>query len=735
MDSPDSPSLKRRFARIWGATRLWLILALGVVGTLLGISAGALQDGSALILSAGDVATQDILAPYALPYESEVLTEQSRVAAEEAVAEIYDPPENSIAREQLGLLEAALDYIGAVRADAYATEQQRLQDLLSLELPKLSPGSARAILAMPPARWEAVRLEAFSVLEQVMRGEIREGRLEDARRGLPTLVSISMAEDQADLVVELVSALITPNARYNASETELSRQQARAAVAHVSRTFAPGETIITRGQVVGELEIEALERFGLLEPPDRLRELAFRALIVTVLAGAFTLFAYRVYPEFVGSMRLVGLTAVLFVVTSLGMGFAIPERTILPYLFPAAMLPMLMAILVGPGMGVMSALVLGALAGLVAQRGLELGLYYMLSGVLGALVIGRAERLSIFVWAGLAADLAAVAVVVAFRFPDPTTDVLGKASLLGAAIVTGLVSASLVFGLLVLIGNLLGITTNLQLIELSRPDHPLLQLLLRSAPGTYQHSLQVANLAEQAARAIGANALLIRVGALYHDVGKSVRPQFFIENQLSGQNIHEQLDPATSASMILAHVADGLELARKYRIPKVVADFIPEHHGRMRTSYQFHVAREAAGKDADTVDPRNFTYPGPRPRSKETAILMLADGVEAKIRADMPEDEAALDKAVAWVIEDRLSTGQLSRTDLTLKDLDTIQRSFVTTLRSIYHPRIRYPSSEGEREEELTGLDAISAADESDGRPAPLDESQALSPVTQRQEP
>jgi len=720
--------------RVWDATRLWLILTLGVVGVLAGISVGTLQDGSTLILSVGEVSPQDLLAPFALTYESQVLTEQSRSAAESAVAEVYDPPSSAIARQQLERLKTALESIAAIRADDSSTPQQRLQEMLELSEIHLSSETAQAILSLPPTRWEALRLEAISVLEQVMQSEIREGQVETARRSLPTLVSINMAVEQADLVVELVGSFVAPNAIFNASATQFARQEARNSVAPVNRNFALGETIVTRGQVVGELEIEALSKFGLLEPPNRLQGLAVNGLIVAVLGAATALLAYRAFPEFVGSLRLVGLTALLFVVTALGMGFAIPERTILPYLFPVAMLPMLMAILVGPGMGVMAALVLGALAGLAAPLDLELGLYYMLAGVLGALTIGRAERLSIFVWAGLAADLAAVAVIIAFRFPDSATDAMGKASLLGAALATGLFSASLVFGLLVLIGNLLGITTNLQLIELSRPDHPLLQQLLRSAPGTYQHSLQVANLAEQAARAIGANAMLTRVGALYHDVGKSVQPQFFIENQLSGHNIHEQLDPATSAGMILAHVPEGLELARKYRLPKVVADFIPEHHGKMVTSYQFHSAREAAGPNSESIDPRNFTYPGPRPRSKETAILMLADGVEAKIRADMPEDEAALGAAVAWVIDDRLASGQLARTDLTLKDLDTIRRSFVTTLRSIYHPRIRYPAEAAEREALSRPPTDLLASDGSLSRPAPADANQPLSPVREPQE-
>jgi hypothetical protein len=316
-----------------------------------------------------------------------------------------------------------------------------------------------------------------------------------------------------------------------------------------------------------------------------------------------------------------------------------------------------------------------------------------MSGVMGALTIGRAERLGTFFWAGLAADLGGIAILAAFRLPDPAMDVIGKASILAAALMSGLVSASLCFAALLVIGNLLGIPTTLQLIELSRPDHPLLQHILRNAPGTYQHSLQVANLAEQAARAIGANPLLTRVGALYHDAGKAVRPQFFIENQLPGQNVHDQMDPATSASVIVSHVPDGVDLARKFRLPAQVRAFIPEHHGTMEVTYQYQAALGMANGEKARIDKRDFVYPGPRPRSRETALLMLADGVEAKARAELPEDEEAIDRLVRWVIDDRLARRQLDRTDLTLKDLEAIRRSFVGTLRGMYHPRLRYPPS------------------------------------------
>jgi hypothetical protein len=235
-------------------------------------------------------------------------------------------------------------------------------------------------------------------------------------------------------------------------------------------------------------------------------------------------------------------------------------------------------------------------------------------------------------------------------------------------------------------------TTPLQLIELTRPDHILLQRLLREAPGTYQHSLQVANLAEQAAECIGADTLLTRVGALYHDIGKMTNPTCFIENQMQGfANPHEGLDPETSAALIIRHVTDGLSLARQYRLPVRIRDFITEHHGTTLTRFQYTIAVNAAGGDAGQVNREHFRYPGPRPQSRETAILMLADACEARFRADRPKDEEALRKLIRDVLAERMSMGELNETKLTLSDLDQITESFVMTLRGIYHPRIQYP--------------------------------------------
>ena len=235
----------------------------------------------------------------------------------------------------------------------------------------------------------------------------------------------------------------------------------------------------------------------------------------------------------------------------------------------------------------------------------------------------------------------------------------------------------------------------MQLQEISHPDFPLLQMFLRKAPGTYQHSLQVANLAQQAAEKIEADPLLTRVGALFHDIGKVSDASFFIENQAPGNlNTHVDITPEEAAQKIIHHVLEGVALAHKYRLPRRIDDFILEHHGTMVTRYQYNQALEKAGGDASKVDMDQFRYPGPRPGSRETAILMIADGSEARARAEGAESDDDLRTIVRSVIERVQKENQLDNAPLTMRDLSLITDSFVTTLRGTYHPRIQYPAAE-----------------------------------------
>ena len=292
---------------------------------------------------------------------------------------------------------------------------------------------------------------------------------------------------------------------------------------------------------------------------------------------------------------------------------------------------------------------------------------------------------------GLALALSGSAVVLSYRMLNAYLDVTGAGTLIGASFANGVLSISLALIFQYLISQILGKTTALQLMDLSRPDHPLLQQLLINAPGTYQHSLQVANLAEQAAKEINADALLVRVGALYHDVGKSTNPGFFIENQaLSQVDTHENMDPVLSAATIIQHVTDGEKLAKKYRVPLPIQAFILEHHGTLLTRYQYNQAVIDAGGE-EKVEKSLFQYPGPIPQSRETALLMLADGCEARMRSENPESVEEITAIIRKSVEFYMKKHQLDDSDLTLTNIQSVIHSFSRTIQNTYHHRIKYP--------------------------------------------
>ena len=645
-------------------------------------------------LQTGQVAVQDILAPRDISYESEILTEQQRQAAVQAVAPVYSPADTSISRRQLEKLRNALTFITSLRADPYAAVEQKLTDLAALEDIQLSQETALRILALNDSRWQVIQQESIVVLEQVMRNTIREDRLDDARRNVPSLVSLSLAEDQAEIVTQLASALVAPNSFYSQALTEKARQEALLGISPITREFKASETVVQRGQIISETDLEALLQMGLVQPQFNWKELISAAAIVFLSIG-FNLLYLRYNTRVREDARGLAVITMLFLIFLLSARLIVSGHVVLPYVYPLAAYGMTVAVLFGAQTALVSSLSLAILVAYGYPNALDLTLYYALSSFFGILTLGRGQRILAFFWAGAVVASSGSLVAIAHRLPLPETDWIGLTTLVGAALFNGIASASLSVLLQYFLAQFLGMTTALQLLEISRPDHPLLQHALRNAPGTYQHSLQVANLAEQAAEHIGADALLTRVGALYHDVGKSLNPAFFIENQMPGNpNPHDQLEPLSSAAIITKHIKDGLELARKYRIPRRIQEFILEHHGTMIARYQYVNAVKAAGGDESQVDPELFRYPGPRPRSRETAILMLADGCEARVRAERPKDVDEMRLLIKSVIQNRISQGQLDETTLTLRDLDALAESFTTTLRGVYHPRIEYPSLE-----------------------------------------
>jgi hypothetical protein len=679
------------------------LLLVSLVLGLLAVLAPMIDDPLAVPLEEGQVATQDYRAERAISYISEIRTEQRRAAAEQAVSPIYTSPDTRVARRQLEQLRTALGYIQTVRADAYASMEQKLADLQALEEVALSQEAAATILTMSDARWQEVQQQALAVLERVMSSGIRPETLTDARSRVPALVSLSLPEEQAAVVADLVKSFTAPNSEYSESLTLAARSRARESIEPVTRTFVPGQTVALQGEVLDPEDIEALQQLGLAQTESSWQDLASAVTLTVLMAGLIVFYARRKQSMATTDVRRITVVAALFLIFLLSARLVIPTHTIIPYAFPISAYGLTIAALFGVEIALVTSLPLVILAAYGLPNSMELTLYYLVSTLFGVLALGRARRLVSFVFAGLAVGVTGSVIVLIYRLPLPTTDWVGLATLTAAAFFNGLASASITILLNSPLAHFLGTITPLQLIDLTRPDHPLLRLLLREAPGTYQHSLQVANLAEQAAERIGADALLTRVGSLYHDIGKTANPVFFIENQPPGFiNPHEGLSAEQSAVLIIRHVTDGVELGRKYRLPQRILDFVLEHHGTGLTRYQYYNAVQAAGGDESQVDKANFTYPGPRPQSRETAILMLADGSEARVRAERPDDDEKLRAVIKSAIKDRIASGQLDDTKLTLSDLALIGESFTATLRGLYHPRLTYPRLEQASQEAIT---------------------------------
>jgi putative nucleotidyltransferase with HDIG domain len=648
-----------------------------------------------LPLLVGDVAPQDLRAPRNIQYASDVLTEAARAEAERAVAPVYIPPDTAIARTQSEALDSILGSISAIRTDQQATLELKRTELLAVQGLTLQPGSQDVLLALADARWELVQTEAFKVLEQAMQKSVRTEDLDSVRQNLPSLVSLTLTEREATLVVEIVAPLVVANSFYSPELTDAARQVAREAVEPVIQSFVAGQTVVTRGQVISAADLEALTALGLVQPQNPAFNYLGAGALVALSAIFTALYFSRRKLDAISDLRGLILLALLFAIFLVGARISNPNRTIVPYLIPVPAFALLVSALFGTERGLIFGLLMSLLAAYGMPDALGLLPYYTLSSLCGVLALGEARRVGQFLYAAIAIAVAGAAMVTAYRLPFTDMDWIGLATLMGAAVFAGIASTSIALPMQYLLAQFLGLTTALQLLEISRPDSSLLNYFLQRAPGTYQHSLQVANLAEQAAECIHADTLLLRVGALFHDVGKSANPLFFVENQPPSQiDSHDDLAPEISAESIIRHVPDGLELAHKYHLPRRLYDFIAEHHGTLVTRYQYNRAVQATEGHASKVDESRFRYPGPSPRSKETAILMFADGVEARARAERPRNDDEMRTLVRNVIERCQKDGQLDNTPLSQRDLASITESFIATLRVTYHPRLEYPQEQ-----------------------------------------
>jgi putative nucleotidyltransferase with HDIG domain len=681
------------------------IYALGLLtfvlsGTLIVAGDVLFPSGLKVALEVGDVSANDVLAPRSLKYESDVLWQAKREAAIAAVRPIYDPPDPSVRTEQLQRARAVLDFIENVRYDDFATPGQAEADVAAITDLELPSSTIGALLAIDDNdRWRDLDAQVMRLLERVLSGEVREDNLQARRDDLPNLISASYSEAEVQIITAIVADLIRVNTYFNEELTQQAQLQAAENVPVEVRSFAQGQMIIRAGELATAAHIEALEQFGLLQPTRRrLERFAGALLAMTLVAIALGVYLRKFYPRALLNPPLLGVLGATFLLFLGSVDLVGAEDRVQPYFFPAAALSLLVATLVGRQFAIVVSVFFAGMAGLITGDSLEFAVLIGLTGTAGVLSLDRTERFNTYFVAGLGIAACGVATALFFALrsestPDP---VIVLSQVLGS-LVNGLLSAAVGLVGLYVIGNVLNIPTSLKIVELMQPNHPLLQRLLREAPGTYQHSLQVANLAELGAQRVNANAPLVRVAAMYHDVGKILNPHFFVENQADGVNPHDALsDPLQSARIIIGHVTEGLRLGRQYRLPHRIREFIAEHHGTTQALYFYRKAQELAG-DPAAVGSAEFTYPGPRPQTRETAIMMLADGCESSVRARRPQSKEDIEEAVNYIFDERLARGQLDESGLTLSDLRALREAFVTALQGIFHPRIAYPGTPSQK--------------------------------------
>ncbi|MCB0216173.1 MAG: HDIG domain-containing protein [Caldilineae bacterium] len=686
---PARPSLWLSTGAHRAALAVGVVLAVGLALVLaLPGEAGASR------IEVGAPSPRDFEAPHALQYVSQVLTDAERDKTAAAVSPIYtiDP---GIGGRQLERAQAVLSNLTLLRASPESADSKRRWVRGFPELERLGETAVDLVIGAGPdgrlgaAEWAGTVDEVRRVIALAMRQNILEEELTGLRRGLVNVVDPQMSGEEARLVADLAAGFVVANRVVDEAATEARREKARAATVPVEERYLAGRTIVREGDIITPAQYEALAEFGLLPGAFSWRQALADLLQAAALVGVVAALLARWRPWILERPRPLALAALLVLVFTAGARPLLAGGPSLIYAYPASAVAMTVGVLLGLEIGVLTAVLLACSIGLLDGAGIDMMLYFLLSGLAGTLVLDRIQRLKAFLVAGSAVAIAGLAVALGSQLADPQVGGLAltetaTVALAQAALATGLAAVGVLAA-----GSLFGVTTSFQLLELMRPDAPLLRELQVKAPGTYQHSVLLSNLAEAAASRIGADPLLVRAGAYYHDIGKTLRPAFFVENQLGGVSPHADLDPRMSARIIIEHVSAGERMALEHQLPDVIIDFIREHHGTTRVAYFLHQAIEQYGEDA--VDPAEFRYAGPRPQSRETAILMLADGSEAAVRARNPRTNAEIDTVVAKIIQDRLYGGQLEDSDLTLRDLRRIRRTFVETLQSMYHPRIQYP--------------------------------------------
>lgn len=665
------------------------------------------------------VAEETIRAPKTV--EDVEKTEADKNEALKQVEDVYTLKEE-YKENRVDLISSIFTAVGEVKGEAETEEAegnalptdettvpdsnelvQKLKVKLTEEVNKqLSDDVYLALLNASTAQLTVAKDTTLTAINDVMSQQIAASDVENARNEVEEMVQLTaMSTELKQASIALARFAITQNYFYDPVKTEEQRQKALDEVEPTK--ILQGQVLVEKGDLIDEEIYRNIQLSGLLESDQSITPfVGLGILLLLIFGGIF--YYYRVseaHSEHRNTRLLIFSLVFLFAILLFKLISLLSnyEDVDLSYFAPAALGAMLLKILLDDRYSIVFILITSIFGGLIFNEYVTTnfnyvaGMYLLLSGLIGLLLLTTKHfRTKIFQTGLLLSVVNLVLIIALFYTLDLEISKVTAILYLFAAFVSGISSAILTIGLLPFFEAGFGVLSTMKLIELSSPNHPLLRKILTEAPGTYHHSVMVANLAETACEAIGANGLLARVGCYYHDIGKTKRPQFFIENQMNIDNPHDKLKCTTSRDIIIAHVTDGVKILKKHKMPKEIIDIAEQHHGTTLLKFFYYKAKEA-GEDVKEED---FRYPGPKAQTKESAVVGIADSVEAAVRSMKHPTREKIESLVKSIIHSRMNEDQFSECDITMKELDTVEKILCETLNGIFHSRIEYPDLKNE---------------------------------------
>lgn len=672
--------------------RIFLFVSVFVLSYLLLITAIKPQQYS---LEVGDIPRSDIKAP------RDTIDERATKEAEDKALEKVDKQYTQKAEvkkqaeDNVILLFEKLNTIINNQSAQTATTtsvESNVSELKKIEGIALSEDEYKELLNIPKEQLSSLQKDILNIIDKTYEKNINEKddeSLNTARDSAVSLVEkLNLADKLKYVLEELVKGQINPNCFYDEEKTQELIDETRKSVAKV--VIKQNQIIVKEGVPVKQNELDILSDLGMLDDGKNTSIYLYVYIVLAVFVGIIMFLQYnyidRNYSEIFKNTKKITLISVINLMTLV---FARTIGLVSPFLIPFACAPILLTLLINYKISIvisiLNVIVISIATGFDAQV-MMLG---VISSILGATLLKKMQQRNELLYSTIYLSIVGVIITVStgILISSNLREVLIKS---GITFIGGVLSGIFALGILPFLEGTFNEVTTLKLLELSNPNHPLLKKLLMEAPGTYHHSMLVANLAEMASEEVGANSVIVRIGSYYHDVGKTERPYFFGENQMGGENPHNHMTPNLSAKIIISHVKDGIELARKYNLPKVIQDIIGEHHGTTLVKY-FYYTMKNNSENPEEVKEEDYRYPGPIPNSKEAGIIMLADSVEAAVRSIKEPSEDKIKEMINNIISDKLSCGQLNDCNLTIKDIEKIKKCFLTALNGIYHHRIEYP--------------------------------------------